>query len=99
MTLTIALILYGLGIGLRTLHTLFQVTGYPNYRVSIHSSKSCKMQCNSTQKGAHVITYFKIRPWWSSGQGGCFIVHFITHAKIPILNPAWDTCRNVEYSE
>ena len=32
--LTFALILWGLGYGLRTLNTLSQVMGYPNYRVS-----------------------------------------------------------------
>ena len=34
--ITIALILWQLGYGLRTLNTLSQVTGYPNYRVNIH---------------------------------------------------------------
>ena len=34
--LTIALILWRLGYSLRTLNTLSQVTGYPNYRVSIY---------------------------------------------------------------
>ena len=36
--LTMVLILYGLGNGLRTLNTLSQVTGYPNYRASMNKS-------------------------------------------------------------
>ena len=42
--LTIVLILYWLGNGLRTLNTLSQARGYPNYRVSIYGCRVLRFE-------------------------------------------------------
>ena len=57
--ITIALILWQLGYGLRTLNTLSQVTGYPNYRVSINMPKLKNSHQSSKHSSQWVMQFFK----------------------------------------